>query len=177
MKYDKQTLLEVIDVYNKKSAFPDAVLANLVNIKGWKGHYNNSITQEKIRIKDWKAAANRILSRYLRDVSDRNPPKVVWSEAAYNYNPKVTTIKKQSHFNKLRGPKKNGHYVLYWEHMIPLEDIINKITRQPNRLDKILGGIIIAIITSEENTRLNKVAKTNRPNPKYIYEKVGIKIK
>jgi hypothetical protein len=73
-----------------------------------------------------------------------------------------------------------GRKIFHWEHFYPVQQIINELSTLKELSDENIYRIIrktkICWILKEENEVLNKIAKSNRPNPEHSYHLANIKL-
>jgi hypothetical protein len=78
------------------------------------------------------------------------------------------------------GMKDKGRKIFHWEHYYPVEQIIKELVKLEKLDDRSIYKVIkktkIVWILKSENKKLDKIAKSIRPNPKLSYKKAGIVI-
>jgi hypothetical protein len=70
--------------------------------------------------------------------------------------------------------------IFHWEHYYPVEQLIRELSKLKEFDDASIYRVIkkakIVWILKEENRKLDKVAKSIRPNPKKAYKEAGIEL-
>jgi hypothetical protein len=70
--------------------------------------------------------------------------------------------------------------IFHWEHYYPVEQLIRELSKLKKFDDASIYRVIkkakIVWILKEENRKLDKVAKSIRPNPKKAYKEAGIEL-
>lgn len=78
------------------------------------------------------------------------------------------------------GMKDKGRKIFHWEHYYPVNQIIKELVKLEKLDDRSIYKVIkktnIVWILKSENKKLDKIAKSIRPNPKLSYKKAGIVI-
>lgn len=80
--------------------------------------------------------------------------------------------------NKKNGMKDYNRSIFHWEHYVPIQQQLNELLELNEINDDTIYQIIrkgkICWILKKENEMLDKIAKSNRPNPEEAYQKAGI---
>jgi hypothetical protein len=78
------------------------------------------------------------------------------------------------------GMRDKERKIFHWEHYYPVEQIIKELVKLEKLDDRSIYKVIkktkIVWILKSENKKLDKIAKSIRPNPKLSYKKAGIVI-
>jgi hypothetical protein len=81
---------------------------------------------------------------------------------------------------KKSGMNDKNRKVFHWEHYYPVEQIIKELCAfeklKADDIFKVISKTKIVWILKEENKRLDKIAKSIRPDPELAYKEAGIKI-
>ncbi len=80
--------------------------------------------------------------------------------------------------NKKNGMKDYDRSIFHWEHYVPIQQQLNELLELNEINDDTIYKVIrkgkICWILKKENEVLDKIAKSNRPNPEEAYQKAGI---
>jgi hypothetical protein len=115
--------------------------------------------------------------RMLEYISPVKASKLAQKQANKMGLDKLTKYKWEDQTKK-GGMKDKGRKIFHWEHYYPVEQIINELVNLEKLDDRSIYRIIkktrIVWILKSENKKLDKIAKSIRPNPKLSYKKAGI---
>lgn len=82
--------------------------------------------------------------------------------------------------NKKNGMKDYDRSIFHWEHYVPIQQQLNELLNLKEINDNDIYNIIrkgkICWILKKENEILDKIARSNRPNPEETYRQAGIEL-
>jgi hypothetical protein len=150
--------------------------------------YKNFIEILKVVVPIYKENLDKkyykvILSMTIRMVE--NLSNIQYSVEADKKAKRMGLKKKLSQYKWHEQTNKNmmndlGRKIFHWEHYYPVEQIIKELCAfeklKEDDIFKIISKTKIVWILKEENKRLDKIAKSIRPNPEIAYKEAGIKI-